>query len=228
MADGHENLSSSAIFINTSQNSFDLAEHLIQLVENDTANITDVSTIASYDPDSTNKQRHKQTLTDKLQQRSKRSINLDQNRAESEGGIVKKRRRKCCSCEPCLKKVNCGECNSCSERKTSHPICKLRKCTKLEKKSSYMQNESKTDDVQHPIRQATDSLKKEKDGCEEINPEPAKKGQQSNFCNGNATEICMEEQRHHEDCASNQPPLHRTRAKPCYGNWHGRFRTKAE
>jgi hypothetical protein len=45
MADGHENWSSSAIFINTSQNSFDLAEHLIQLVENDTANITDVSTI---------------------------------------------------------------------------------------------------------------------------------------------------------------------------------------
>jgi hypothetical protein len=40
----HENLSS-AIFINTSQNSFDLAEHLIQLVENDTSNITDVKAI---------------------------------------------------------------------------------------------------------------------------------------------------------------------------------------
>jgi hypothetical protein len=46
MADGHENLSSAILLINTSQNSFDLAEHLIQLVENDTANITDVSTIS--------------------------------------------------------------------------------------------------------------------------------------------------------------------------------------
>ena len=42
-----------------------------------------------------------------------------------------------------------------------------------------MQNESKTVDVQHPIRQATDSLKKEKDGYEEINPEPAKRKLQS-------------------------------------------------
>ncbi|CAB4042089.1 Hypothetical predicted protein [Paramuricea clavata] len=70
-----------------------------------------------------------------------------------------------------------------------------------------MQNESKTVDGQHPIGRATNSLKKEKDGYEEINPEPAKRKLQSNFCNGNATEICKEEQRHHEDCASNQPPL---------------------
>ena len=93
MAGGHENLSSTT-FINTSQNSFDLADHLLQLVENDTANITDVRTIASHDPDLMIKQRHKQTLTDKPQQRSKVSINRDQKRTESEGGIVKKRRRK--------------------------------------------------------------------------------------------------------------------------------------
>ena len=205
MAGGHENLSS-ATFINTSQNSFDLADHLIQLVENDTGNITDVCTIASHDPDLMTKQRHKQTLTDKPQQRSKVSINHDQKRTGSEGSIVKKRRRKCGSCEPCLRKVNCGECNSCANRKTSHQICKLRKCTELKKKSSYTQNGSTTVDVQLPKWQAIDGLEKEKDGYEEIQEQAKRKLQPYvNVCNANATEICIEDQKHHEDCANPTP-----------------------
>ncbi|KAG2463115.1 CXXC5 protein, partial [Polypterus senegalus] len=49
-------------------------------------------------------------------------------------GLVKKKRRRCGACEPCLRKVNCGECSCCRNRKTGHQICKLRKCNELKKK----------------------------------------------------------------------------------------------
>ncbi|KAK1166354.1 methylcytosine dioxygenase tet3-like isoform X1 [Acipenser oxyrinchus oxyrinchus] len=47
---------------------------------------------------------------------------------------LKKKRRRCGTCEPCLRKVNCGECSCCRNRKTGHQICKMRKCNELKKK----------------------------------------------------------------------------------------------
>jgi hypothetical protein len=203
MAVGHGD-SSSVLSINTSQNSVILAEHLIHVVENDTEKITDFSIIANCNPVSNDEQRRKHAGTEKQQQRDKRSINLEQNRTEAEGDIVKKRRRKCGSCEPCLRKANCGECNSCMNRKTSQHICKLRKCTKLKTKSSHVKDESKIFDVQYRI-QATDSLTKERVDNNEITSEPVKRKLQSKYYKGNATEICMQEQRHHVIGALNQP-----------------------
>ncbi|MGH0115584.1 UNVERIFIED_CONTAM: hypothetical protein FKN15_024914 [Acipenser sinensis] len=55
----------------------------------------------------------------------------------------KKKRRRCGTCEPCLRKVNCGECSCCRNRKTGHQICKMRKCNELKKKpllSSHERN----------------------------------------------------------------------------------------
>ena len=46
------------ISINAGQNSADLADSLIHLIENDMTKITDVNIIASYDPVLTNKQEH--------------------------------------------------------------------------------------------------------------------------------------------------------------------------
>ena len=66
------------------------------------------------------------------------------------------------------------------------------KCTELKKKSNCTQNDLKTVDVQPPISRAIDGLNKE---IEEIDLEPAKRNLQSNFCNGNTTEINIEEQR---------------------------------
>ena len=57
MAGGHGSLNSS-IFLNASHNSVDLADSLIHLIESDTTKLTDVNTIASYDPDVINGQRH--------------------------------------------------------------------------------------------------------------------------------------------------------------------------
>ncbi|XP_066476772.1 methylcytosine dioxygenase TET1 [Tiliqua scincoides] len=45
----------------------------------------------------------------------------------------KKKRRRCGVCEPCLRKTNCEECSCCRKRKTSHRICKKRKCEELKK-----------------------------------------------------------------------------------------------
>ena len=131
----------------------------------------------------------------KSEHRSNRSIDCDQKSTESKRGIVKKRRKKCGSCEPSLRKIDCGECNSCVNRKTSHQICKLCKCTELKKKSNYTQNESKTVDVQLSISQAIHGLNKGKGIYEEINLESSKRNQQLKRCNGIATEICMKEQR---------------------------------
>lgn len=47
--------------------------------------------------------------------------------------MEKKKRRRCGVCEPCLRKTNCEECSCCRKRKTSHRICKKRKCEELKK-----------------------------------------------------------------------------------------------
>lgn len=47
--------------------------------------------------------------------------------------VPRKKRRRCGGCEPCLRKVNCGECSNCVNRKTGHQICKFRKCIELRK-----------------------------------------------------------------------------------------------
>ena len=47
--------------------------------------------------------------------------------------VPRKKRRRCGACEPCLRKVNCGECSNCVNRKTGHQICKFRKCIELRK-----------------------------------------------------------------------------------------------
>uniref|UniRef100_A0A8D0BQR8 Methylcytosine dioxygenase TET n=1 Tax=Salvator merianae TaxID=96440 RepID=A0A8D0BQR8_SALMN len=48
-------------------------------------------------------------------------------------GLKLKKRRRCGVCEPCLRKTNCEECSCCRKRKTSHRICKKRKCEELKK-----------------------------------------------------------------------------------------------
>lgn len=48
--------------------------------------------------------------------------------------LQKKRRRKCGTCTPCLRKENCGTCTNCLNRKTGKQICKQRKCVQLKKK----------------------------------------------------------------------------------------------
>lgn len=50
--------------------------------------------------------------------------------------LEKKKRRRCGVCEPCLRKTNCEECSCCRNRKTSHQICKKRKCEELKKPPS--------------------------------------------------------------------------------------------
>lgn len=47
---------------------------------------------------------------------------------------VRRKRKRCGTCEPCLLKENCGECTCCVNRRISHQICKLRKCEELKKK----------------------------------------------------------------------------------------------
>lgn len=47
--------------------------------------------------------------------------------------VPRKKRRRCGACEPCLRKVNCGDCSNCVNRKTGHQICKFRKCIELRK-----------------------------------------------------------------------------------------------
>ncbi|XP_053477033.1 methylcytosine dioxygenase tet3-A isoform X5 [Ictalurus furcatus] len=46
----------------------------------------------------------------------------------------RKKRRRCGACVPCLRKINCGQCSCCLNRKTGHQICKLRKCVELKKR----------------------------------------------------------------------------------------------
>ncbi|XP_028845578.1 methylcytosine dioxygenase TET3 [Denticeps clupeoides] len=46
----------------------------------------------------------------------------------------RKKRSRCGGCEPCLRRVNCGLCGCCLNRKTGHQICKLRKCVVLKRR----------------------------------------------------------------------------------------------
>lgn len=50
----------------------------------------------------------------------------------------KKKRRRCGACVPCLRKINCGQCSCCLNRKTGHQICKLRKCVELKRRPSLI------------------------------------------------------------------------------------------
>lgn len=50
----------------------------------------------------------------------------------------RKKRRRCGACVPCLRKINCGQCSCCLNRKTGHQICKLRKCMELKKRCSLI------------------------------------------------------------------------------------------
>uniref|UniRef100_A0A8C6WE43 Methylcytosine dioxygenase TET n=1 Tax=Neogobius melanostomus TaxID=47308 RepID=A0A8C6WE43_9GOBI len=59
--------------------------------------------------------------------------------AESGGAPQRKERKKrsrCGTCEPCRRKVNCGRCSCCLNRRTGHQICTLRKCAELRKRRS--------------------------------------------------------------------------------------------
>lgn len=46
----------------------------------------------------------------------------------------KKKRSRCGTCEPCRRKINCGQCSCCLKRSTGHQICKLRKCVQLKRR----------------------------------------------------------------------------------------------
>ncbi|XP_035461076.2 methylcytosine dioxygenase TET3 [Scophthalmus maximus] len=48
----------------------------------------------------------------------------------------RKKRSRCGTCEPCVRKINCGQCSCCLNRRTGHQICKLRKCVDLRKRRS--------------------------------------------------------------------------------------------
>lgn len=46
----------------------------------------------------------------------------------------RKKRSRCGTCEPCLRKTSCGQCSCCLNRRTGHQICKLRKCVELKRR----------------------------------------------------------------------------------------------
>ncbi len=65
---------------------------------------------------------------------TKRKISSLDSGIESESNDVvpvKKKRKRCGLCPPCLRKENCGVCKQCLNRDTGHQICKLRKCELL-------------------------------------------------------------------------------------------------
>lgn len=64
---------------------------------------------------------------------SDRSETGEKRSGDFEETVPRKKRRRCGGCEPCLRKVNCGECSNCVNRKTGHQICKFRKCIELKK-----------------------------------------------------------------------------------------------
>ncbi|XP_051946152.1 methylcytosine dioxygenase TET1 isoform X1 [Xyrauchen texanus] len=71
----------------------------------------------------------------------------DQERRE------RKKRSHCGCCVPCLRKINCGECRSCLNRKTGHQICKLRKCVELRKKPLMIfTGEGGCKDISKPLK----------------------------------------------------------------------------
>lgn len=46
----------------------------------------------------------------------------------------RKKRSRCGTCEPCLRKISCGQCSCCLNRRTGHQICKMRKCVVLKRR----------------------------------------------------------------------------------------------
>uniref|UniRef100_A0A3Q3ENF7 Methylcytosine dioxygenase TET n=1 Tax=Labrus bergylta TaxID=56723 RepID=A0A3Q3ENF7_9LABR len=46
----------------------------------------------------------------------------------------RRKRSRCGTCEPCLRKISCGQCSCCLNRRTGHQICKLRKCVELRRR----------------------------------------------------------------------------------------------
>lgn len=64
---------------------------------------------------------------------SDRSELGEKRSGDFDDAVPRKKRRRCGGCEPCLRKVNCGECSNCVNRKTGHQICKFRKCIELKK-----------------------------------------------------------------------------------------------
>ncbi|XP_031732260.1 methylcytosine dioxygenase TET3 [Anarrhichthys ocellatus] len=46
----------------------------------------------------------------------------------------KKKRSRCGTCEPCQRKISCGQCSCCLNRSTGHQICKMRKCVDLRRR----------------------------------------------------------------------------------------------
>uniref|UniRef100_A0A670IX68 Methylcytosine dioxygenase TET n=1 Tax=Podarcis muralis TaxID=64176 RepID=A0A670IX68_PODMU len=80
--------------------------------------------------------------------------------------LEKKKRRRCGVCEPCLRKTNCEECSCCRKRKTSHRICKKRKCEELKKPPlplppliSFLVDLQTTQPVFQVIRRSSDEEK---------------------------------------------------------------------
>ncbi|KAI5108144.1 methylcytosine dioxygenase TET1 isoform X1, partial [Silurus meridionalis] len=65
-----------------------------------------------------------------------RAFSLHQRLPQDQERRERKKRRRCGACVPCLRKVNCGQCSCCFNRKTGHQICKLRKCVELKKRAS--------------------------------------------------------------------------------------------
>lgn len=65
-------------------------------------------------------------------------VELHQHLRQVQEKRERKKRRRCGACIPCLRKINCGQCRCCLNRKTGHQICKLRKCVELKKRLSLV------------------------------------------------------------------------------------------
>lgn len=59
---------------------------------------------------------------------------LPSSSAPKEQKKERKKRSRCGSCEPCLRKISCGKCSCCLNRRTGHQICKMRKCVELKRR----------------------------------------------------------------------------------------------
>ncbi|XP_052411381.1 methylcytosine dioxygenase TET3-like isoform X1 [Carassius gibelio] len=61
---------------------------------------------------------------------------MEADQEPTEAVPLKKKRKRCGVCGPCMKKENCGTCSNCINRKIRHQICKLRKCDELKRRKS--------------------------------------------------------------------------------------------
>uniref|UniRef100_A0A3B3TL70 Methylcytosine dioxygenase TET n=1 Tax=Poecilia latipinna TaxID=48699 RepID=A0A3B3TL70_9TELE len=71
----------------------------------------------------------------------------------------RKKRSRCGACEPCLRKINCGQCSCCLNRRTGHQICKLRKCVELKRRRSSSVISQRDAQVRHVIRRGSEEEK---------------------------------------------------------------------